>query len=52
MSAAAVDGLDRRVMMGKSACDDAEKGIGRDLKNMKRETECDSKVCKKMEIFR
>jgi len=43
LPAAAADGMDRRVMMGKSACDDAEKGIDRDLKNMKRETECDSK---------
>ena len=46
MSAAAVAGLDRRVMMGKSACDDAEKGIERDLKNMKKDTECEPKVCK------
>ena len=34
----------KRVMMGKSACDDGVKGIERDLKNQKRDTQCNSKV--------
>jgi hypothetical protein len=36
--------MDKRVMMGKSACDDAVKGIEKDLKNVKRDTECHTKV--------
>ena len=32
--------------MGKSACDDGEKGIERDLKTMKRDTTCLKKVCR------
>ena len=38
-------GVNRRIMMGKSACDDAEKDIEKDLKNMMRDTNCDKKVC-------
>ena len=37
-------GLDRRIMMGKSACDDAETGIEKDLKNLEKDTKCDVKV--------
>eukprot|EP00092_Neocalanus_flemingeri_P071670 GFUD01088124.1.p1 GENE.GFUD01088124.1~~GFUD01088124.1.p1 ORF type:complete len:445 (+),score=112.56 GFUD01088124.1:203-1537(+) len=32
-----------RVMMGKSACDDGQKGIERDLQNLERDTECNEK---------
>ena len=39
-----MEGVDKRVMMGKSACDDAVKGIEKDLKNMQRDTECHTKV--------
>ena len=39
-----MDVMGKRVMMGKSACDDAVKGIEKDLKNMKRDTECHTEV--------
>ena len=39
-----MNGGNKRVMMGKSACDDAEKGIEKDLKNMMKDTSCDKKV--------
>ena len=39
-----MEGMNNRVMMGKSACDDAVKGIEKDLKNMKRDTERHTKV--------
>jgi len=39
------EGLNRRVMMGKSACDDGQTGIEKDLKDLKRDTECDVMVC-------
>ena len=39
-----MEGMGKRVMMGKSACDDAVKGIEKDLKNMKRDTECHTEV--------
>ena len=39
-----MEGMGKRVMMGKSACDDAVKGIEKDLKNMKRDTECHVEV--------
>ena len=35
-----------RVMMGKSACDDAVRDIEKDLKNIKRDTECQTQVGK------
>ena len=37
-------GVDKRVMMGKSACDDGQKGIEKDLRNMESDTSCDKKV--------
>ena len=41
---AGMDVMGKRVMMGKSACDDAVKGIEKDLNNMKRDTECHTEV--------
>ena len=38
--------VNKRVMMGKSACDDAVKGIEKDLTKMESDTKCDSKVFK------
>jgi len=43
---ASMTGVNKRIMMGKSACDDAEKGIEKDLKNMMRDTNCDKKYDK------
>jgi len=40
---ASMTGVDKRVMMGKSACDDGQKGIEKDLKNMEYDTSCDKK---------
>ena len=37
--------------MGKSACDDGQKGIERDLKDMERDTECHIKVCEELYDF-
>jgi len=36
--------VNKRVMMGKSACDDAVKGIEKDLTKMESDTKCDSKL--------